>query len=92
MSSPPLLGPGGIGKTRLALTVAAAHTATFADGVAFVALAVVGSANQIVSAIGDSLGLSFAGHLARPPNCSAICASATRCSYLIASSTCLTPA
>src|SRR5207249_7220818 len=58
-----LLGPGGIGKTRLAIQVAAAHTAAFADGVVFVALAAVGSVNQIVSAIGDTLGLSFAGHV-----------------------------
>jgi len=56
-----LLGPGGIGKTRLALAVAAAHTAAFADGVAFVPLASLSTPNQIVSAIGDTLGLSFAG-------------------------------
>ena len=55
-----LLGSGGIGKTQLALAVAAAHTATFADGVAFVALASVGSPDQIVSAIGESLQLDFA--------------------------------
>ena len=55
-----LLGSGGIGKTQLALAVAAAHTATFADGVAFVALASVGSPDQIVSAIGESLQLAFA--------------------------------
>ena len=34
----------------------------FADGVAFVALDSVGTPNQIVSAIGDTLGLAFAGH------------------------------
>jgi predicted ATPase len=56
-----LLGPGGIGKTRLALAVAAAHTAAFADGVAFVALAAVETPNQIVSAIGVALSLSFVG-------------------------------
>jgi len=55
-----LIGSGGIGKTQLALAVAAAHTATFADGVAFVALASVGSPDQIVSAIGESLHLDFA--------------------------------
>jgi predicted ATPase len=57
-----LLGPGGIGKTRLALEVAATHTTAFADGVAFVALASVSTPFQIVSTIGDTLGLSFAGH------------------------------
>lgn len=56
-----LLGPGGVGKTRLALEVAARQTASFSDGVAFVALASVGAPNQIVSAIGDALNLSFAG-------------------------------
>ncbi|MFL5806525.1 MAG: tetratricopeptide repeat protein, partial [Roseiflexaceae bacterium] len=57
-----LVGPGGIGKTRLALEVAAAHTAAFVDGVAFVALAAVGTPTQIVSAIGDTLQLDFASH------------------------------
>src|SRR5262245_38460776 len=56
-----LLGPGGIGKTRLAIQVAASHTAAFADGVAFVALASTGTPSQIASAIGDALNLSFAG-------------------------------
>jgi predicted ATPase len=56
-----LLGPGGIGKTRLALAAAAGQTGVFSDGVAFVALAPVSSPNQIVSAIGDALNLSFAG-------------------------------
>jgi predicted ATPase len=55
-----LIGPGGIGKTRLALAVATSQTATFADGVVFVALASVGTPNHIVSAIGDTLDLSCA--------------------------------
>ena len=33
-----VLGPGGIGKTRLALQVAAGHQPVFADGVAYVSL------------------------------------------------------
>jgi len=57
-----LIGPGGIGKTRLALEVVSAQTAAFADGVAFVALASVDTPRQIVSTIGDSLGLAFAEH------------------------------
>ncbi|MCB0209161.1 MAG: tetratricopeptide repeat protein, partial [Anaerolineae bacterium] len=56
-----LIGPGGIGKTRLALEVAARQAGTFSDTVAFVALASVGSPDQIVSAIGDALNFSFAG-------------------------------
>ncbi|MCX6047260.1 MAG: AAA family ATPase [Chloroflexi bacterium] len=54
-----LLGPGGIGKTRLALEVAATQSGAFRDGVAFVALAAIGTPNQIMAAIGDALKLSF---------------------------------
>ena len=56
-----LLGPGGIGKTRLALAVAASEAAAFPDGVAFVALASISMPSQIVSAIGEALRLSFVG-------------------------------
>lgn len=56
-----LLGPAGIGKTRLALEAAAGQTDAFGDGVVFVPLASVGAPNLIVSAIGDALYLSFAG-------------------------------
>jgi predicted ATPase len=56
-----LLGPGGIGKTRLAIEAVTQQAGAFADGVAFVALASVGTPSQIVSAIGDTLGLAFAG-------------------------------
>lgn len=54
-----LIGPGGVGKTRLAMEVAARQAAAFAGGVAFVALASVGTPHQIVSAIGAALHLSF---------------------------------
>jgi predicted ATPase/DNA-binding XRE family transcriptional regulator len=54
-----LVGPGGVGKTRLALEVAARLTETFSNGIAFVALASLATPNQIVAAIGDSLNLSL---------------------------------
>lgn len=56
-----LQGPGGIGKTRLALAVAAREAATFRDGVAFVALASISMPSQIVSAISEALQLTFVG-------------------------------
>jgi predicted ATPase len=61
-----LTGPGGVGKTRLALQVAADLTPQFADGVAFVSLASlkdpelvelpVARALQVPEADGQSLG------------------------------------
>lgn len=57
-----LLGPGGAGKTRLSVEVAARQMGFFADGAVFVGLASVGTPNQIVAAIGEALNLSFAGH------------------------------
>jgi predicted ATPase/transcriptional regulator with XRE-family HTH domain len=56
-----LVGLGGIGKTRLAFEVATRQMEKFQDGVVFVALTSVGTPNQIVSAIGGSLNLSFSG-------------------------------
>jgi predicted ATPase/DNA-binding SARP family transcriptional activator len=56
-----LVGPGGIGKTRLALQVAAQHRAAFAHGVAFVPLAAITSASLLVPSIADALGFAFYG-------------------------------
>lgn len=54
-----LLGPGGIGKTRLALAAAAQQTHTVLDGVHFVSLAPLNHVNLIPAAIGQVLGLNF---------------------------------
>jgi predicted ATPase/Tfp pilus assembly protein PilF len=56
-----LAGPGGIGKTRLALQVAADQVGAFAHGVHFVSLAPVSSAEHLVPAIADALDLPFDG-------------------------------
>jgi DNA-binding SARP family transcriptional activator/tetratricopeptide (TPR) repeat protein len=56
-----LVGPGGIGKTRLALQVAEQHRAGFAHGVAFVPLAPVDSVGAAISAMASAIRLSFYG-------------------------------
>ncbi len=52
-----LIGTGGVGKTRLALQVAAEGGDTFADGVCFVPLAPVSDPEHVLPAIAKSLGL-----------------------------------
>lgn len=56
-----LVGPGGTGKTRLAVATAEAVSESFPDGVYFVGLASVSDPEFIVSAIAESLKLSFHG-------------------------------
>lgn len=56
-----IVGPGGIGKTRLALQTAVLNQARFPDGVAFASLAAVNDAIHIVSTIAESLKFTFAG-------------------------------
>jgi predicted ATPase/DNA-binding CsgD family transcriptional regulator len=51
------VGPGGVGKTRLALTVATEAARSYADGVWFVDLVPVGEPGMIAAAVAGVLGL-----------------------------------
>src|SRR4051794_14479092 len=53
-----LTGPGGIGKTTVALAVAREVAASYPDGVAFVDLAPVGDPRLVPGAIAAALGLA----------------------------------
>lgn len=52
-----LLGPGGVGKTRLAIAAASEHVSGFADGAVFVDLSAVSDADFVPSSISDALEL-----------------------------------
>src|SRR5258708_6470612 len=56
-----LVGPGGIGKTRLALEAAANQLAYYEDGVTFVSLASVNSHNLLASTIAAALNIAIYG-------------------------------
>jgi predicted ATPase/transcriptional regulator with XRE-family HTH domain len=58
-----LTGPGGVGKTRLALEVAHRLRDTFGDGVCFVSLVGTSAFEFIIPAIADSLGFASSGAL-----------------------------
>ena len=55
-----LTGPGGAGKTRLALQAAAEAADAFPDGVFWVALAPLRDASVLLSSVAESLGLGEA--------------------------------
>jgi predicted ATPase/DNA-binding SARP family transcriptional activator/Tfp pilus assembly protein PilF len=54
-----LVGPGGIGKTRLAIEAASRRAGAFAHGAAFVPLAPLSCADDIVLAVAGALQLTF---------------------------------
>jgi len=56
-----LAGPGGIGKTRLALEVAYLLQGEFADGACFVPLASISAPAHVVPAIAAAASFAFAG-------------------------------
>jgi predicted ATPase/DNA-binding XRE family transcriptional regulator len=56
-----LTGPGGVGKTRLALQVASEARALFRDGVAFVTLAAVAEPALVLPTAAQALGLRDGG-------------------------------
>ena len=56
-----LTGPGGIGKTRLALQVAGEIAGAFPRGVCFVPLSAVGEGPMVPSAMAQALGLRETG-------------------------------
>jgi predicted ATPase len=59
-----LTGPGGIGKTRLAIRASADAVKDFADGAFFVPLTHVSLSQSVGYAIGDALGLGFGSEVA----------------------------
>ncbi len=52
-----LTGPGGIGKTRLAIEIATILASQYPDGVTFVSLAPVQHPSMVMPAIASALGL-----------------------------------
>ena len=56
-----LIGPGGVGKTRLAYQAAASKARDFASGVCVVPLAGITSSRYLVSTLAERLSLQFYG-------------------------------
>jgi predicted ATPase/DNA-binding NarL/FixJ family response regulator len=56
-----IIGPGGIGKTRLALEAAEAVRATFADGIAFVPLQALSATGSLALALAEAIGCTLKG-------------------------------
>jgi len=56
-----LTGPGGVGKTRLALSVAAEAANVFADGIASIPLAAIRDSALIIAVIAKAVGVRESG-------------------------------
>jgi predicted ATPase/DNA-binding SARP family transcriptional activator len=56
-----LTGPGGIGKTRLAMEAAEQHSSVFFHGSAFIPLTSVGTLDAVIPAIANGIGYTFYG-------------------------------
>src|SRR6266540_908605 len=56
-----LTGPGGVGKTRLALEIAHDVAGSFADGAAFVDLSPFRDPDHVLPAIAQALGIRESG-------------------------------
>src|SRR5208337_2722305 len=63
-----LTGPGGIGKTRLALHVASEIAEQFPGGVCFVALSAIGDRGLIASTIAQAVGVRETGNTSPQEN------------------------
>jgi predicted ATPase/DNA-binding winged helix-turn-helix (wHTH) protein len=61
-----IVGPGGIGKTTVALAVARAMTASYADNVRFLDLASLADPGLVTSALASMLGLAVSSDNAIP--------------------------
>lgn len=59
-------GPGGIGKTRLALAAAHEQRYAFLDGVWWVALAALSTVDDAVATIAQAIGLDLQGRMTAP--------------------------
>lgn len=57
-----LVGPGGIGKTSLAIAAAQLSEADYSGGVWLVALAGIGSSDDVVRAVADTLNVNDQAH------------------------------
>lgn len=54
-----ILGPGGAGKTRLAMQAAADVTDDYPDGVFFISLAEISATDDIIQTIAESIGVAL---------------------------------
>ncbi|MBA3415799.1 MAG: LuxR family transcriptional regulator [Chloroflexia bacterium] len=78
-----LTGPGGVGKTRLALALATSIDGAFADGVAFVDFSSLSDPSLVPTAVAQALGDEARAHSGRPPTERIVAALRTRQTLLV---------